>query len=227
LDIETTKKIVAESGHRIWVSMENCPNQVVLCGDKELVDGVVHVLRQKGGICQPLPFSRAYHTPLFEPVLKPLREFFNRLKVIPPSVPLYSCMTAGLFPRDPEEIRRTAVAQWARPVRFRETVEVMHNDGARIFLEIGPRGNLTGFVKDILKEKRFLALSSNTHHRSGVDQLNHTLGLLAAHGVPMCLDRLYQRRRARRLSLDSSPQRIREQKERKGTMTLHLSLPTL
>ena len=42
------------------------------------------------------------------------------------------------------------MTQWARPVEFRKTVEKMHDDGVRFFLEIGPRGNLTSFVSDIL-----------------------------------------------------------------------------
>jgi acyl transferase domain-containing protein len=42
------------------------------------------------------------------------------------------------------------IDQWAEPIRFRETIETMYADGVRVFLEVGPRGNLTGFVDDIL-----------------------------------------------------------------------------
>ena len=43
-----------------------------------------------------------------------------------PDVALYSCCLAGETPRQPEEIRRLAVAQWTRPVEFRRTIEAMH-----------------------------------------------------------------------------------------------------
>ena len=55
-----------------------------------------------------------------------------------------------------KSIREIAVEQWAAPVAFRQTVEAMHNDGVRTFVEIGARGNLTAFVDDILRGVRGL-----------------------------------------------------------------------
>jgi acyl transferase domain-containing protein len=103
-------------------------------------------------------------------------------------------VTASPYPQDPEQIRRLAIEQWARPVRFRETIEAMYRDGVRVFLEVGPRANLTGFVRDVLKGKPFLAMSSNVHFRSGITQLNHALGLLVAHGYSVNLEALYAHR---------------------------------
>ena len=57
-------------------------------------------------------------------------------------IPVYSCSTAGRMPESPEEIRRLAVAQWTRPVAFRDTIEAMYRDGLRVFVDVGARGNL-------------------------------------------------------------------------------------
>lgn len=181
------------------LAMENCPHQFVLCGTKTSIAEAKARFVEQGAICQVLPFTRAYHTDRFEPMLKPLREFFQQATVIPPAIPLYSCMTAGPFPSEPDGIRRLGELQWARPVRFRETIEAMYAEGFRIFVEVGPRGNLVSFVNDILKGKDFLAVATNLHHRPGITQLHHALGLLAAHGVDMDLGILYQRRSPCRL----------------------------
>jgi acyl transferase domain-containing protein len=90
-------------------------------------------------------------------------------------------------------MRQIAVEQWFRPVQFRRTVEAMHEDGVRIFIEVGPRGNLTAFIDDVLRDRPHLALASNVRHRSGFTQLNHLLAQLVMHGIPLRLEYLYGR----------------------------------
>ena len=72
-------------------------------------------------------------------------------------------------------------------MRFQETVEAMYADGVRIFVEVGPRGSLTAFVDEVLRGRPHLAVAGNVRSRSGVTQLHHMLGLLAAHHVPVDL----------------------------------------
>jgi acyl transferase domain-containing protein len=67
-----------------------------------------------------------------------------------------------------------------RRVEFRKTVEAMYAAGARIFVEVGPGGILTAFVDDILRGRQYLAVASNVLRRSGITQLNHMVGMLAA-----------------------------------------------
>ncbi len=194
VDQESVARIMQQSDDFLVIAMDNCPHQMVLCGSEQSTDRAAVELGKMGGICQKLPFHRAYHTERFRPVLPALEEVFRRATLAPPSIPLYSCVTASPYPQEPEEIRRLAIEHWARPVRFRETIEAMYRDGIRVFLEVGPRANLSGFVRDILKGKPFLAMSSNVHLRSGITQLNHALGLLAAHGYSVDLKALYTHR---------------------------------
>jgi phosphopantetheinyl transferase/malonyl CoA-acyl carrier protein transacylase len=205
--------------------MDNCPNQVVICGDKDTAAAAVDQLRGTGAICQVLPFARPYHTPLFDSACGLLREFFGDLRIIAPKTKIYSCMTAGLMPSEPDGIRSQAVEQWALQVRFRETIEAMYSAGVRIFLEVGPQANLTGFVNDILKRKPHLAVASNVKRRSGVTQLNHALGLLAAHGVHMQLDYLYRRRLPQELDLEMTGEVADDLGAQKRAPKLSLALP--
>jgi malonyl CoA-acyl carrier protein transacylase/phosphopantetheinyl transferase (holo-ACP synthase) len=223
------RKVITEVAQKIegklFITMDNCPHQVVICCGSDVLDRITHNLRGAGVICQVLPFARPYHTPLFEPGRKSLEEFFGRVKILTPKVEMYSCMTAKPMPHDPAEVRKLAVGQWAALVRFRETIESMYEAGVRLFVEIGPRGNLTGFVRDTLKGQAHLAVASNVHHRSGTIQLNHALGLLAAHGVPMDLNPLYNHRSPRTLDLDDADKGQKEHGAEKGAIKLSLGLP--
>jgi acyl transferase domain-containing protein len=188
---------VAASDGELYIALDNCVHQVVLCGHEAVIDRLVTALTPKGAICQKLPFGRAYHTPWFEVFSKPLKQHFDRVRIGRAQTALYSCVTAGPYPQDAEEIRALAAVQWSSTVRFRETVEGMHRDGVRLFLEVGPRGNLTGFTDDVLRSKPHAAIPSNVQHRSGIVQLHHMLGQLVAHGLNPKLEHLYARRAPR------------------------------
>jgi len=198
---------VADSNGELYIALDNCVHQVVLCGPEPVVDRLVAVLTPKGAICQKLPFARAYHTPWFEVFSKPLKQHFDRLRIGKAQTALYSCVTGGPYPQDPEEIRALAAVQWSSTVRFRETIEGMHRDGVRLFLEIGPRSNLTGFTDDILRSKPHAAIPSNVQHRSGIVQLHHMLGQLVAHGLNPKLEHLYARRAPRPVTEKIKPRR--------------------
>ena len=95
------------------------------------------------------------------------------------------------------------------PVEFRKTIEKMHDEGVRIFVEVGPRGNLSSFVDDTLRGRPHLAVPVDSFSRPGIAQLNHFVGLLAVHGVPVKLDALYRGRRVRKMAAGASPEKAR------------------
>ncbi|HWG10210.1 MAG TPA: beta-ketoacyl synthase N-terminal-like domain-containing protein [Rhodanobacteraceae bacterium] len=203
LSPERIEAEIASQGNEVQVAMDNCGNQQVLYGSVEAVDRLERKLTELGGICMRLPFDRGYHTPAFEAAARTYLDCYRHIKVGRPTVPLYSCATAARFPQAPEEVRELAALQWARKVRFRETIEKMHDDGVRIFLEVGPSGNLVSFVNDILAGRDFLALPTNVRGRSGVEQLMFVLAWLYALGRWNTPDRIHAGREIAPIDLDS------------------------
>lgn len=204
---------------RLLVAMDNCPHQVVLAGPADAVDRARERLLASAVFCERLAFSRPYHTAAFAPQLGPLRQALKRMPVRPPAVPIYSCTTVDLYPSDVRGIRRLMIDHWARPVRFQETIRKMYADGVRIFLEVGPRGNLTAFIDDILRGQPYLAIGADNQRRHGVTQLQQVVALLIAHGVSLTLDELYARRSVRQLDLAALPTR-QERRDPGKTLTL-------
>ena len=226
-DLALVDASIEESNGELAIAMDNCPNQVILCGRETAINRALNDLQKKGAICFHLPFERAYHTPLYQPICEKLSQFFQSIRIVPPDKVVYSCATAQPYPQDPGEIRRLAVEQWAKPVRFRETIEAMFDAGVRIFVEVGPRDNLTGFVSDILGKRRYLAVPSDVPYRSGITQLNHLIGLLAVHGVPMRLEHLYAHRAPQRLTFEKGLESSQKAGKPAVFLTLSNALPKL
>ncbi len=206
---EQLQRIVADNEGQLFVALDNCVNQVVLCGTAEGVETLIDVLSRSGAICQRLPMARAYHTPWFKVFSDPLRTYFDTVAVSAPSIPIYSCVTADFFPDDADAIRNLIAVSWSSTVRFRDSIEKMYADGVRIFVEAGPRGNLAGFVDDVLRGREHLAAPADIRTRSGITQLHHMLAQLTAHGVSPKLEYLYRRRAAEIVPKARSARRVR------------------
>ncbi|ORE87487.1 glycolipid synthase [Oceanococcus atlanticus] len=218
LAAESRDAVLAEFGDALVVAMDNCPNQAVVFGAPEVVAKAHSKLSAAGAICAELPFGRAYHTAGFEPVSKAFRTFYQDLPIAAPQIPVVSCASMQAFPDEPDAIRDLACSQWARPVRFRETVQSLYDDGFRVFLEVGPSANLTAFVGDILKGKRdVLALASNSRRQGAMKALHATLAALFAAGVPLKLSALYADRADAR-----APQPVKP-----GARPLSLAMPLI
>ena len=226
-DSKKVDSIIEATGGELFVAMDNCPLQTVIAGDRDRMEIVVQSLKRQNLLFQTLSFDRPYHTPLFKKFAQDLARFYDQWPVAPPSTPIYSCTTGDLFPDDVAAIRKIAVDHWLMPVRFRQTIEKMYADNVRIFVEVGPRGNLTSFVKDILGRRDYLAIAANTTLRSGITQLNHVVGMLVAHGVDAQLDYLYNRRDPRKLALDGSERVLEKNEGPTGAMTLSLQFPRM
>jgi malonyl CoA-acyl carrier protein transacylase/phosphopantetheinyl transferase len=189
--------ILARFPDSLRVAMENCPRQYVLCASGPETDTAIveaeKWLAAEGAICVPLPIRRPYHTPFFEPAFPFEKAYYEQVGVQPPEIEVYSCSTTEPFPSEPEAIVEVAARHWMSCVRFQETIEKMYDRGFRVFVDVGPRGNLCAFVGDILSGKPHLTVALNRPTRSDTEQLLNALGILAAHGVPLNVGHLHER----------------------------------
>ena len=110
------------------------------------------------------------------------------MDISPARTKIYSSTIASAYPDEPSGILSLMVDYWLKPLEFRRTLQAMYDDGARIFIETGPGMNLVSFVDDTLRGKPHLAVSVDHRRKSGLEQLCHLVGMLAAHHVPVDLD---------------------------------------
>jgi acyl transferase domain-containing protein/NAD(P)H-dependent flavin oxidoreductase YrpB (nitropropane dioxygenase family) len=179
----------------------NGPGQTVISGSTAAVTTAVDRARALGFRAQILPVACAFHSPLVGGAREPLAALAATLAPVSPRRPVYSNTTATRYPADPTRIPAQLGDHLARPVRFSEMIATMYDEGARIFLEVGPGATLTPLIRSILGERSALVLSCDRPGQPGLTGLLLALGRLAVAGVPLRLERLTAGRSTRRLDL--------------------------
>ncbi|MGE5346353.1 MAG: beta-ketoacyl synthase N-terminal-like domain-containing protein, partial [Acidithiobacillales bacterium] len=116
------------------------------------------------------------------PASGPLRKVLDRLRVSRPQRKLVANVTGELYPETPDGIKEILQRQIASPVQWVKGLETLWAEGARTFVEVGPKRALKGFVDDVLEGRPGLvSLFTNAPKPGDVPAFNHALcGLWAA-----------------------------------------------
>ncbi|MGH2541147.1 MAG: acyltransferase domain-containing protein, partial [Ardenticatenaceae bacterium] len=192
---------IVEPVEGVWVANLNSPKQTIISGTQAGIGEAMERLKSQGISAQMIPVACAFHSPLVAPAKERLASYLAAASFNAPSIEVFSNTTASPYPPEPEAIAALLAEHLVRPVRFHEEIEAMYAAGARLFVEVGPRNVFTGLTAQILAERPHVALAVDLPNQTGLTQLHHALGQLAAQGVPVRLDRLFQGRTVHRLNL--------------------------
>ncbi len=189
-DPDTVRALSMDVADAVHIGMENCAHQTVIVAEGASGGLMTGRMREKGILFETMDFDRPYHTEMFRPFAERIAQVYEKWISAPPIFPTYTSCTASLFPDSLADTRVIATEQWVKKVRFRDTIEAMYADGARIFVESGMRGNLTAFVDDILRGRPHAAIAADLANRGSREQLLHLSAQLAVHGVPLTVEKL-------------------------------------
>ncbi len=144
IDAEAAERLaesVRDDGGRLWVANINSPGQVVVAGGAEDIAALAERGREIGvRRVVPLKVAGAFHSPLMEPVLEPLRAALAAASFGPARFPVWSNVTARPF--SPGELTDLLAQQVTAPVLFSAILEGMAEAGAQRFVHVGP-GDVT------------------------------------------------------------------------------------
>jgi malonyl CoA-acyl carrier protein transacylase len=177
---------------KVTIANINSPTQVVIAGETTEIEKAEPQLKELGCSFRRLPVATAFHTDVVSASAEPFHEFLSEIDIDEATVPVYSNTTASLYPTDPAEVRKTLAWQLARPVQFQESIEKMHDDGIRLFVEVGPGSVLAGMVKDCLKDRDCTIVSLDNRKSDGRASFWNALGVLASAGIPLDFDALWE-----------------------------------
>jgi len=194
--------LIAKYPGRIVLTAFHSPHQRSIAISPEIHEQVLAAFQENGIKAVPLPQTLPFNTPWCAKVLPTIRQFMAHWVRHIPKIPVYSSATGGRIPARPRDILQLTIDQWIAPIQLEQVVNRMYEDGFRIFIEVGARGNLTTAVSEILKNQRHQAVAMNRIHRSGITQLHHALGILAAQGVTLDLTPLFRHRATQVLDFD-------------------------
>jgi acyl transferase domain-containing protein/NAD(P)H-dependent flavin oxidoreductase YrpB (nitropropane dioxygenase family)/NAD(P)-dependent dehydrogenase (short-subunit alcohol dehydrogenase family)/acyl carrier protein len=168
----------------------NSPRQTVLSGTVERVEAALAWCREQGITARSLPVACAFHSPHVAGAQERFAEVLAQTPITAPRVPVYSNTTGDAHDARPEAIAELLGEHLARPVEFIREIEAMHRDGARVFLEVGPRSVLTGLVPQVLGAREHVAVALDQPGRSGLLALTQCLAELLTEGVAVRTDRI-------------------------------------
>lgn len=170
----------------VLIANHNSGTQVVIAGPVSEVHKADNALKNKGYTIVPLPVSAAFHTPLVGHAQKPFAQAIQTRDFNPPKCKVYSNATGTPYPQDPESIKKILEDHILNSVVFKNEIENIYNDGARIFVEFGPKNVLTKLVSNILKDKPHTALALNPSPKKCSDiQIRQAAVQLCVAGVPI------------------------------------------
>lgn len=174
---------------RVYITHINTPSETVIAGDPAACERVIAAL---GGNAVKAPFTTVIHN---EVMISEFDEFFrvhnNDLSPNQHNVTFYSAADYAPITLDQEAIARNIARVSCKMVDFPRLVNRVYDDGARIFVELGPGSTCARWVSDTLGDREHLSVSIDNLRADDHTALIKLLARLASHRVEMALSHLY------------------------------------
>ncbi|MEW2503104.1 SDR family NAD(P)-dependent oxidoreductase [Amycolatopsis sp. NPDC047767] len=137
---------------QVSIAAVNGPNSVVVAGAERAVLAIADEFAARRRKTRRLRVSHAFHSPLMDPMLDYFRAVVGELTFRAPEIPFVSTVTGELVAA--EEL--TDPEYWVRhvreTVRFADGIRTLADQGARVFVELGPDGTLSAMAQDSVSE---------------------------------------------------------------------------
>ncbi len=182
---EIERIVDATPGYAVIANI-NSNNQAVVGGGTDAVLAAIDAFTAAGMQAIRIPVSHAFHTSIVAPASVPLVATLQRLDVRPPSVPLVANVTGEFYPADAttDTMLDYLGKQVASPVQFVKGLHSLYDAGARLFVEVGPKRALHGFVEDVLGDHDDVLAVYTNHPKLGDETaINQALCAMWASGV--------------------------------------------
>jgi acyl transferase domain-containing protein/NAD(P)-dependent dehydrogenase (short-subunit alcohol dehydrogenase family)/acyl carrier protein len=183
--------LLAKWGLDVVIANQNSPVQCVISGPTEAIEEAEKRLQAEGLTAQRLKVATAFHSKVVEPAVAPFQEFLGGIELGSPKIGVFANSTAASYPEDAEGIRSLLAGQIASPVLFVDMIQKMYDEGARLFVEVGPKTVLSKLAKRILRKQPATFVSTDKPGTEGIYGTLDGLGQLAACGADLRWDRLW------------------------------------
>jgi [acyl-carrier-protein] S-malonyltransferase len=130
-----------------YVTLINTRSQIVVGGFKKNLEELGKKIRKEGLIPTILRVEGPFHSPLMKPAADRFKRELNLSEVRIAEHPVIANVTSEAIV-DPAHIRKELYEQIFTCVNWRRSIEKMVENGADLFIEVGPKKVLTNMIKD-------------------------------------------------------------------------------
>ncbi len=173
---------------RVYLTHINTPNEVVIAGDTQNCQRLIDQLH-----CESFraPANYVLHC---EPMRSEYPEF-ARWMVLPTQpvsgVKLYTASTYAGSVLESQKIADNIADALTKPLDFPRLIDRVYADGARIFIEVGPGGTCSRWIKETLKQQAHITMPVVTRGVEDQVSMVRLLAKLVCHQVSVDLTSLY------------------------------------
>lgn len=149
----------AGRGDVLAVANENASNQVVLSGTVQAIKRAEEAAKSRGAKAIRLKVAGAFHSPLMQPAVEPIREALAELDFAEPRFPIVANVSAR-FVGQPAALRDGLARHVVSPVRWERSMQALADGGIDAFVEAGPGQVLSKLAKRAFPGLRVAAVGS-------------------------------------------------------------------
>ena len=156
----------------VGVANYNCPKQIIISGERVAVEKAMELLKEKGAKrAIELKTSGPFHTIKLKDASDKLRKELENVDIkYNDEIKVIKNIDAREYKKE-DDIKDILAKHIISPVRFKETIDYMIENGVDTFVEIGPGKVLSGFVKKISRDVK-------VYNINDVSSLKETIELL-------------------------------------------------
>jgi acyl transferase domain-containing protein/surfactin synthase thioesterase subunit/acyl carrier protein len=197
------RDLIAGMKDRVSIAAINSPQTTVVSGYPASVRELTTMLETRGIRSVPLPVSHAFHSPLMEPILGALEALAGTITWTAPRIPLVSNLTGERL-EGPVDARHWR-DHTRRPVLFSDGLRRLHEQGIRVFLEVGPGSALLAAGRSMLSDPEATWLPSLGRQRPEWQTVLETLQDLYVSGADVDWSSVHCGASHRRLPMPTYP----------------------
>lgn len=181
-DVDRVQSLIMPFSHDISIAAVNGPQNVVVSGRVEAIDGIIAAAGVAGISTTRLQVSHAFHSPLVEPMIEAFRSVAASITYQAPAIDVISNVTG-------ERLGSSDVSAdyWCRhvraPVQYARGVQSLAAMGCTAFIEVGPHPTLLSLARQTLADEGRLWLPSVRRNGDDWAQLLESLAALHVHGA--------------------------------------------
>lgn len=186
---KTLRKVLASEKtggrkQRVFHTFTNTPGEVVIAGEEA---ACIRVIQNAGCEYFEVPMGDAIHCDIVRADYNEMVSLHS-LKTAPVrDVEFLTTVGCGPFELDQDAIARNIAEMYCSQVDFASLVNKAYDQGARVFIELGPRENCTQYIAETLGEREHLAVATDRKGAGCRTSILRALARLFSHRIPMDL----------------------------------------
>jgi [acyl-carrier-protein] S-malonyltransferase len=164
-----TACVEAGAGEVCSAANINSPGQIVIAGETGAIDRAVELLKTRGAKrAIKLNVSAPFHCDLMRPAQERLAADLAQVTFKDLAMPLVTNVDARPITTG-AEARDALIRQVSQPVQWLASVEFLANQGVQSFIEVGPGKVLSGLVRQINRDLRYLNIEDEASLRAAAE----------------------------------------------------------